>query len=137
MSVLDEFRGLETRVAKRLGELRPMVEEYRELEQVARRLGLDNGDTRPAHAVGASKPSQRSARGRRRASATSGRSDAARGVQGGRQQQVAELVQRRPGITVRELGAELGADPTSLYRIVRRLEREGTIQKDGRHLRPV
>jgi hypothetical protein len=41
MSVLDQFRSAEQRVAERLRELKPLVEEYRELEQVAQRLGLD------------------------------------------------------------------------------------------------
>jgi DNA-binding MarR family transcriptional regulator len=46
------------------------------------------------------------------------------------------MVKARPGITVREVGSELGVDPTSLYRIVHRLEKEGALQKSGRELRP-
>ena len=40
MSVIEELNGLEHRVARRMKELRPLVNEYRELEQVAQRLGL-------------------------------------------------------------------------------------------------
>jgi hypothetical protein len=44
MSVIDQFRSAEQRVAERLRELKPLVEEYQELEQVARRLGLNVND---------------------------------------------------------------------------------------------
>jgi hypothetical protein len=47
-SVLDQFRTAEQRVAERLRELEPLVEEYRELEQVAQRLGLDRSRRAPA-----------------------------------------------------------------------------------------
>ena len=40
MSVIDDLKGLEDRVAQRMTELRPLVDEYRELEQVAERLGV-------------------------------------------------------------------------------------------------
>jgi DNA-binding MarR family transcriptional regulator len=46
------------------------------------------------------------------------------------------LVRERPGVTVREVGAELGVDPTSLYRIVHRLEERGELRKNGRSLEP-
>jgi CRP-like cAMP-binding protein len=41
LSVLDQFRSAEERVAKRLRELKPLVEEYQELARVAQRLGLN------------------------------------------------------------------------------------------------
>jgi len=37
VSLIDELKGLEDRVAERMKELRPLVDEYRELEQVAQR----------------------------------------------------------------------------------------------------
>jgi len=40
-------------------------------------------------------------------------------------------------ITVAELGAALGRDPTSLYRVVHQLEADGALRKDGRALQPV
>jgi hypothetical protein len=40
MSVLDQIRALEQEVLQRLRELRPLVNEYRDLEKVAERLGL-------------------------------------------------------------------------------------------------
>ena len=48
VSVLDQFRTAEEQVAKRLRELKPLVAEYHELEQVAQRLGLNVSDDAPA-----------------------------------------------------------------------------------------
>jgi hypothetical protein len=44
VSVLDQFRTAEERVVKRLRELKPLVEEYQELERVAERLGVSLND---------------------------------------------------------------------------------------------
>ena len=41
MSVLDDLRKAEQRVAQRLKELEPAVAEYQELQEVAKRLGID------------------------------------------------------------------------------------------------
>jgi uncharacterized membrane protein len=48
VSVLDQFRTAEEQVAKRLRELKPLVAEYHELEQVAQRLGLSVSNDAPA-----------------------------------------------------------------------------------------
>ena len=133
MSVIEEFKGLEDRVAQRLAELRPLVDEYNELEQIAERLGLSQtrANARPRRGRGSAR--------RSRASATTNagagrRAGASRG--GGRRDQLLALVQEQPGITVREVGSRLGVDPTSLYRIVHRLEQDGALRKNGRELRP-
>ena len=142
MSVIDELKGLEDRVAQRMKELRPLVDEYRELEQVAERLGVSptNGTgtspsrrrttrrarTKPAAAAAPAATTTKPVRSKRPARA---RSD-------GRRDQLLGVVKARPGITVREVGAELGVDPTSLYRIVHRLEQDGELRKRGRELLP-
>jgi hypothetical protein len=41
VSALDQFRAAEERVVKRLSELKPLVEEYQQLERVVQRLGLN------------------------------------------------------------------------------------------------
>jgi hypothetical protein len=142
VSVLDDLRAAESRVAKRLKELEPMVAEYRELEAVANRLGID---------VAASKaeaPARRARRGTRKAATkatattkpdatTTRRARRAYARPGERGEQLLELVRARPGITVRDAGSDLGVDPTSLYRIVRRLEERGQVRKNGRALEPV
>jgi len=130
VSVIDELKGLEDRVARRMTELRPLVDEYRELEQVAQRLGVT-----PPTAADTSPPPRR-ARRRRRPAATNNNSAGTRARANGRRDQLLAIVKARPGVTVREVGAELGVDPTSLYRIVHRLEQDGALRKSGRELRP-
>ena len=41
MSVLEDLRAVEQRVAARLDELRPLVDEYEELMRIADRLGIE------------------------------------------------------------------------------------------------
>jgi DNA invertase Pin-like site-specific DNA recombinase len=133
VSVIDELKGLEDRVARRMNELRPLVDEYRELEQVAERLGVS-----AAAAAAAGDTPARPRRSRRRPRATARANAGTRGASrnNGRRDQLLAMVKDRPGITVREVGSELGVDPTSLYRIVHRLEQDGALQKRGRELLP-
>ena len=58
MSVLDQLRALEQQVQRRLRELRPLVDEYRDLEKVAERLGLKREGPDTA-ATAAAKPAPR------------------------------------------------------------------------------
>ena len=51
VSVLDELRAAEQRVAQRLKELEPAVAEYSELAEVANRLGIDVDAAAPAAKV--------------------------------------------------------------------------------------
>jgi hypothetical protein len=77
VSVLDQFRTAEEQVAKRLRELKPLVAEYHELEQVAQRLGLSVSNDAPA--AGTRPPaSTEPARRRRRAAKAAARSAASK-----------------------------------------------------------
>jgi hypothetical protein len=169
-SVLDQFRTAEQRVAERLRELEPLVEEYRELEQVAQRLGLERGGPAPgadSQRPAAPRRTQRR-RGRSKMKARAAQSTREDGSKNGtptasaagaptralrrsrsvneerrprsngssRQQDVLRLVNRHPGITVREIASELGVDATGLYRPVRKLEQQGAISKQGAALQP-
>jgi transcriptional regulator with GAF, ATPase, and Fis domain len=144
VSVLEQFRDAEQRVAQRMKELEPMVAEYRELETIARRLGIDGpttsdaeGSTPSARRRGrARRAPNKPARASRKAPSDAPRAHAQtpRRASGQREQQLLELVQGRPGITVREAGQSLGVDPTGLYRVVRRLEERGEMRKNGRSL---
>ncbi len=175
MSVLDELTRLENEVRARMTELRPLLEEYGELEKVAGRLGIAADEaptTKQRRAAGsprrasASKPRRvatttpevaviddapKASPGRAgtkakskatRKKASAGPATAKKSRQPGgsrssqRAEQLAELVQRRPGLTVKDAGAEFGVDPTSLYRFVKQLESDGKLQKRGRELHP-
>jgi Mn-dependent DtxR family transcriptional regulator len=147
--VLDELRDAEERVVKRLKELEPAMAEYRQLEEVAQRLGLDVPAVGQAVAEPA-RPRRRAARTTRPSATSAAAKTDARSAQrrsggragttaspGQRAEQLLALVRERPGITVRDAGKEFGVDPTSLYRVVRRLEERGEVRKNGRELEPV
>ena len=150
MSVLDDLQGLEQHVAKRLAELEPLAAEYEELKKVANRLGVRPASTSgqtPTRRRSASASSRRSAAnptsergrraaGRKRAAGSRNQNgSSSRGAK--RRDAVVAAVKKRPGITVAELGSELGVDPTGLYRVVGRLEADGVLRKAGRTLQPV
>jgi hypothetical protein len=144
VSVLEQFRDAEQRVAQRMKELEPMVAEYRELESIAQRLGLESATRGGADAVDGSMGGRRrrgpvkSARRSTKATsnATRPRARRQRRAPGQREEQLLELVRARPGITVAEAGKALGVDPTGLYRVVHRLEQRGDVTKNGRALEP-
>jgi hypothetical protein len=124
MSVLDQFRDAEQRVAARLKELDRAIAEYREREEVARRLRIDPSATATPTAKRAGAVASPPAGRRSRRAARPGQ----------RGEQLVDLVRTRPGITVREAATELGVDTTGLYRVVHRLEERGALRKHGRRL---
>ena len=142
MSILDDLKGIEQRLTDRMRELQPALEEYAQLEEAARRLGIDVDRPTTATAkaapggrrelaTAAPAPSRRTPRTttrRRRAAGSRPR------VQ--RRDQVLALVREKPGTSVPEIARELGVDPTGLYRVVRKLEQEGALMKEGTSLRP-
>ena len=171
MSVTEELRALEERVTQRLRELRPVLEELKELEAVAQRLGLQVGEAagdagqraadlvdrarvaagqsgapakkrpgasrsrkRAATSVGSRKTAARQATAKPRVARTRRKAaaqPAATVGRGERTEQVRQLIEQQPGLTVREIGTQLQVDPTGLYRVVRQLEQRGIVTKDG------
>ena len=101
----------------RLQELRPLVDEYRQLEQAANALsGLDGGG-----------------RGRRRRPArSSGRRRGRPRGSGTRAIQALELVKANPGITIGELADQMSIKANYLYRVMPTLQQEGKVRKRGR-----
>ena len=59
------------------------------------------------------------------------------GRQSSRRERVLEVVGVKPGISVREIVAQLGVNRTSLYPVVRQLVSDGLLYKDGPGLWPV
>ena len=118
MSVVSE---IESQIRRRLDELRPAYEEYRQLEEVLKTF------ERAAEGTGAEATGGRTRTRRARRAG----SPSARRRGGARSQQALEIVGRRPGITVAELASELGIGTTYLYRVMPALERDGKVAKRG------
>lgn len=91
--------------------------------------------TRAASASAAPATSTSRGRATRSTSATGTRRRATRrrsaSAGGGRADQTVQIIGRRPGITVKEIAAELGIKPNYLYRVLPALEKEGKVTKRG------
>ena len=129
MTVLEELRGIEDRVTARLRELAPLVSEFEELRAVADRLGIDVD----AVAAAPKKPARTRAAGTR-PGPKRGSDTKAIGAQ--RRVDVLKLIQAHPGLTVAQVAERLSVDRTGLYRVIRRLEADGQIRKEGAKLLP-
>jgi hypothetical protein len=162
-TVIEDLRRLEERILARIKELEANDAELEQLRDVARRLGILEGsgrDTDPATptaptatATTRTTPRRRAqSRGRRSgtgtATGTRARPGGARsataladavpaGRQSTRRERVLEVVGVKPGISVREIVAQLGVNRTSLYPVVRQLVSDGLLYKDGPGLWPV
>lgn len=97
-------------------ELRPLVDEYHQLEAAVAALNR----TKPA----APRSNGTGKRGRPKGS-------------GKRAQQVLDLVNVRPGITIPEIAGEIGIQQNYLYRVVPDLQKQGKIRKKKRGWYPV
>lgn len=119
---LDEKRK---EIDTRLGELRPLVDEFHRLEKAAAALAGVGG--------GSARPSNRSARRRR------GSTGAPRGRprgSGKRALQAQELVSAHPGITIPELADAMKIQANYLYRVMPTLQGEGKVRKEGKGWHP-
>jgi hypothetical protein len=131
-------------IQARLKELKPLVDEYRELEAADKALsGLGKGGGGSSSAAATtSAPAAPARRSTRRASARrssgggSGRRGRPRGT-GTRANQALDLVRDRPGITIPEMAQAMGIQQNYLYRVLPGLAEEGKVVKSGRgwHLR--
>lgn len=143
-SVIEDLKQLEDRVLARIRELEANVAELEQLREVAARLGILERDQRDsvtatAQATATTRPHRRV---RTQATATRSRPGGARSATAGsdgrstRRERVLEVVAVEPGISVREIVAQLGVNRTSLYPVVRQLLSDGLLSKDGRGLWP-
>ncbi len=136
-------------IQARLKELKPLVDEYNELEAADRALsalaggGSNSRVTTPASAAPAAAPASAPARRTTRRASTR-RSSAASGARRGRPRgtgtraaQALDLVRDRPGITIPEMAQAMGIQQNYLYRVLPGLAEEGKVVKAGRgwHLR--
>lgn len=146
---LDEKRR---EINDRLAEIKPLIEEYQQLEAAAAALaGVGSGASRASSASAA--PVRRGPgrpRGSRNrtttASAAAPKAAAAprrRGGRPGRRKgsgtraaQALSFVTGQPGITIPELAAKMGIKQNYLYRVLPGLEQEKKIRKEGRGWHP-
>ena len=114
---------------KRLKELRPLYEEYLQLEKAKEAL---EGVTGPRRRGPGRPPGSRSTTTRRPSSGNGRRRR--RGRRGGnRADQVLRVIRENPGVSVSEIGDKLGMKQKNyLYRVVGNLQSEGAVKKDGR-----
>jgi hypothetical protein len=105
-------------IDSRLRELRPLVDEYRRLEQAAQALAGVRGNGRRTRGRATRRRAGGGRRGRPRGSGT-------------RAIQALELVKARPGITIRELADAMNIKANYLYRVMPTLESERKVRKKG------
>jgi hypothetical protein len=116
----------------RLGELKPLVEEYERLSKAREALSGVGGSSTTATTR---RPRARRATTARRRS--SGGGGGRRGRRGGtRATQTLELVRSKPGISIPELAEAMGIQPNYLYRVLPGLEKDGQIKRQGRGWHP-
>jgi len=122
--VTDFLTEKKKEIDSRLRELRPLVEEYRSLEQAA--AALDGVSAAPRRATRTRAPARAPAkrrRGRPRGSGTRGK-------------QALMLVKAMPGITISELAKEMGIKANYLYRVMPGLEKDKRVKRRGRGWHP-
>ena len=118
----DFLEEKKTEIAKRMDELRPMVDEFRRLEAAHRAL----------EGVGGGSPSAPRAR---RSSASGSGSGAGRGRpkgSGTRANEALAIVREHPGISIPEMAQKMGIQQNYLYRVLPGLEQDGMVRKEGR-----
>jgi len=122
VSVVDDVRD---KITERLKELKPLVDEYHQLEAMVRKLA--DGDGAPTGQSPTRQRSTRGANGRRRGRRRGG---------GTRSAQALALVRAKPGITIPEMAKEMGITPNYLYRVLPDLAKDGKVKKTGKGWEP-
>jgi hypothetical protein len=143
---LDEKRQ---EITQRLKELKPLVDEFRRLEDaVAALAGLGGSSSSGGGAATATATATTRRRGpgrppgkAKRAAATKAAAKPAaagkrragrRKGSGTRAAEALSFVQGQPGITIPELAAKMGIKQNYLYRVLPGLEQESKVEKKGR-----
>ncbi len=127
-SVMEDLKQLEDRILTRIQELEANVAELEELRAIAARLGLLKRGGRKTNRFRTIGTATATPRARARPAAREHASSSTR------RERVLEAVAVAPGISVREVVAQLGVNRTSLYPVVRQLVSDGLLHKDGRGL---
>jgi hypothetical protein len=150
VTVSDFLDEKHKEITDRLAELKPLAEEYQQLEAAAAALRKIPAATGAASSAGspAARPVKATRKkrgrppGRKKAGRPSGSTKGAaspakrragrRKGSGLRANQALSLVQGQPGITIPELAARMGIKQNYLYRVLPGLEQDGKVEKKGR-----
>ena len=117
-------------IDNRLKELRPLYEEYLQLEKAKEALDGVGTTTRRR---GPGRPPGRGSGSTARRASGNGRRRRRRGGGANRADQVLGVIRENPGISVSEIGDRLGMKQKNyLYRVVGNLQSEGAVKKEGR-----
>lgn len=130
---MPDVTDIRKQVEHRLKELERLIEPlHSEYEQLKKAAVAFEADARTRLRGG--RPSSRPT-GRKTSSSGPRRRGRPRGS-GGRAQQALALVTKQPGITIAELGRQMGISPNYLYRVLPQLERDGKVKRDGKGYHP-
>ena len=139
-------------IAKRLAELKPLVDEYSYLQAAAKALaGIPSangaaatasspaparrGPGRPRGGKSSAKRTATAKPGRPAKAARKGRTGRPKG-NGKRAAETLALITEKPGITIPEMAPRLGIKPTYFYRVLPVLVEAGSVVKRGRGWHP-
>lgn len=136
--IIDQTRR---EIADRIEQLRPAVAEYARLQAAVEALASIGGEPSTDGAKPAP-PARRRPRPRRTPRTASRAVQAAAGQtgigrprrgrpasSGGRGEQALKLIEEQPGITIRQIAAQLNMGPGYLYRLLPPLQQEGKIER--------
>jgi transposase-like protein len=130
--VPDLIDSVRADIEQRLNEIRPLVAEVERLERALAALDGSVSEA-PLAPGGARTRSGRPAAGEAERSATRpGRRGRRRRGEPSRGDEFLATVRKRPGVTIAEAAREMGIAPNYLYRLAATLEREGTVEREGR-----
>lgn len=141
----DFLAGTRQEIARRLGELKPVAEEYQRLIAAQEALaGALDGSTPTSTGRGGRSRGPGRPRSSKATSATStpakrkpARRAGRRKGTGNRAAEALRHVTEQPGITIPELAAKMGIKQNYLYRVLPGLAQEKKIKKNGRNWHPV
>jgi hypothetical protein len=137
--VADFLADKRKEIEARMRELKPLMDEYQQLEAAAAALaGVGSSATRSANGRRRGPGRPRGSRTRARAStrrAGTRRRGRPRGS-GTRAVQALALVRSQPGITIREMADRMGIAQNYLYRVLPGLQEQGHVTRRGRGWHP-
>ena len=129
-------------IGDRLKELKPLVDEYHQLEAAAGALaGVGGSAVRSTAATitrkrGPGRPKGAAAKPAAKPRKAAKRRAGRRKGSGTRAAEALSLVKGQPGITIPELAAKMGIKQNYLYRVLPGLEKEKKVTKQGRGWHP-